>query len=100
MGVRIAFYKTTNGKSLVENFSRTFSDFREWILTENKKSITEYNERIISPGIESFLEQSENEIIIKSISQKLPKTYIPTQSIMNVEARKGKINVKSKINTP
>ena len=70
MGVRIAFYEATDGKSLLDNLTRTFAEFRAWVLNENQQSIDEYKERLISEKMQIFLE-SNDVLCIENISQSL-----------------------------
>lgn len=94
MGVRIAFYEITDGKGLFDNFNRTFSDFKEWILTENENSINIHNERIISVNLESLLKQHGDDVNFKSISQNLLDELIFEYLLAYCDYGKGKINVK------
>lgn len=94
MGVRIAFYETTDGKSLLKNFNRTFLDFREWLLLENKKSINEFNERIFSINIESLLVRNRDEITIKSIPQNLLDELITEYFTTYCDYGKGQVDMK------
>lgn len=94
MGVRIAFYETTDGKSLLENFNRTFSEFKDWILEENKKPINDYKERIISKEIQSFLEQSGDNINVKNTSQELLDELTNEYLLTFCDYGKGKLNIK------
>ena len=93
MGVRIAFYETTDGKSLLENFNRTFVEFKEWLLAENKKSINDFNERIISNEIQTFLEKSGDNINFKEISQELLDELTNEYLLTFCDYGKGKSNV-------
>ncbi len=93
MGVRIAFYETTDGKSLFDNFNRTFSDFKTWLLKENNKCIIEYNERIISVTIETFLINSSNTININHLPKELIDELIIEYLLTYCDHGKGKVNI-------
>ncbi len=59
MGRRIAFYEIKNEQSLKETFVENYFDFKQWTLCQNKNSIKEYNEQIISNEIENFLKSND-----------------------------------------
>ena len=94
MGVRIAFYETTDGKNLLNNFERTFPDFKKWILSENKKSIDEFNERLISVNIETQLTQNGDSLNIKTTSQNLVDELIYEYLLTYCDYGLGKLNVE------
>lgn len=96
MGVRIAFYKTTDGKSLVANFNRTFADFRTWILTENELSLKDYNEQIIRDNIATFLVNMQNEktISIQNTPQHIIDELICEYVLTYCDRGKGQTNLE------
>ena len=93
MGIRIAFYETTDGKSLCENFTRTFSEFKHWLLVENKESIDEFNERIISEEIESYLKHNGEVIELEKVPKRILDVLIYQYLLAFCDHGIGKINI-------
>ena len=73
MGQRISFYQATNGSGLEENIINHYSGFRTWILDEHNNSLNEFDERLISNSLESFLHENVNISgdLLQTIHQKL-----------------------------
>jgi hypothetical protein len=72
MGQRTVYYQSRTGESLRNHFQMDYLDFRQWILTENRNSILEFNERLISNRLESFLNENDS----WSNSQNIPQEII------------------------
>lgn len=60
MGQRTVYYQSRTGQSLRNHLLMDFSDFRMWLLTENRNSIQEFNERLISVRLERFLNENDS----------------------------------------
>jgi hypothetical protein len=58
MAERTVYYIPTDGKSLIENLKTDYGRFRDWVLTSNDQSLTEYNERLIKPELEILLKEN------------------------------------------
>jgi hypothetical protein len=58
MGQRTVYYKSINGKTLRENLKSDYTQFRDWALTSNNQSLTEYNERLINIDLETLLKDN------------------------------------------
>ncbi len=59
MGQRTVYYQSRTGESLSNHLRMDYTDFRHWILTENRNSVQEFDERLISDKLESFLNEND-----------------------------------------
>jgi hypothetical protein len=75
MGTRIAFFETTNGKSLKENFVENYPDFKTWTLQYHKNSLEVYNEPLISDTVEQFL-KTHDTLRVETLEQPLLDTLL------------------------
>ncbi|MBI1305390.1 MAG: hypothetical protein GC181_02115 [Bacteroidetes bacterium] len=60
MGQRTVFYQSRTGQSLSKHLLMDYSNFRQWLLSENRNSIQEFNERLISDRLERFLNENDS----------------------------------------
>ena len=70
MGQKTVSYKSKFNKSLKTHFIEDYVVFRDWLLSENKKSIQEYEERIINEELEVFLIQNDKIDLVNNVTQK------------------------------
>lgn len=71
MGQRTVFYQSQNVESLRNHIQMDYTDFRQWILTENRNSIQEFNERLISDRLEGFLNEKNSIIDFRNYRQEV-----------------------------
>ena len=71
MGKRTVFYQSLTGKSFKKHLQKDYADYRQWILTENKKSIQEFEEKLISHKIETFLRKNNTLNDFQNIGQEI-----------------------------
>ena len=69
MGQRTVYYQSLTGQSLSNHLLMDYSDFRKWLLTENRNSIQEFNERLISNSLEGFLNEYDSLKDFQNIQQ-------------------------------
>ena len=60
MGQRTVYYQSRTGQNLSNHLLMDYSEFRQWLLTENRNTIQEFNERLISNRLEHFLNENDS----------------------------------------
>ena len=71
MGQRTVFYQSQTVESLKDHLTNNYIKFRPWILIENRNSIDEFDERLITQNLEDFLNNNSSLGVIENISQKI-----------------------------
>ena len=71
MGQRTVYYQSRSGESLRKHLLKDFTYVREWLLNENSNSIQEFEERLISKTLESFLNENDNLNNFQNIRQEI-----------------------------
>ena len=82
MGQRTVYYQSRTGQSLSNHLLLDYSDFRQWLLTENRNAIQEFNETLISDRLERFLIEHDSikdfQIDRQEITDELTSEYLLT----------------------
>ena len=58
MGIRIEYYSTNTGKTIVETLTENYVRFRHWYLKREDNSLSEFNESIGNQSFVKFLENN------------------------------------------